>query len=445
VPYDLAVIAAENASSTSQITNSDLFTNPAGLNSENLTQLWHFDECYGEAAANELQVSGGTPIDFKRSGDWAVGRWGCAAGLTKLASSTKAIWNNPLDPNQMTINFYYRPTQNNFSVTLKFANSTNSNQAYLELSPYFTEVYGFTGPQGRIPNLTWPNDNTWHQFSVVVNRSGGYWSLYLDGKEVYSYQYNGIMPTFTSFELSSNQNELVAVDELSFWDRSLPASELRSINLLGQPFNPYSWPQAQKEAKLEHHWSFDENTGLLAKDSIGNDILIVKSDSWDMEGRNASALSIGQNIKTSLSDLPVTDFSLSFWWRNTSSPNDGRLHLALKNGNRNLMSLTPTSYNSNFIFNDSGNYIVDYGKDLIPNDKNWHHLAITYDSYRYLLRFYLDGEQKMEKQYIKLKDGEKINNLEIVKENWTSSIDELKVWSGTLTATQVLSEYQALK
>ena len=446
VPYDLAVIAAENNSTTTKTINSDLFSNPAGLNSENMTQLWHFDECYGEMAANELQASGETPIDFKRSDRWSVGRWGCAAALTNLATSTKAIWNKPLDPNQMTINFYYRPTQNNFSIILKFANLTNSDkQAYIELTPYFTEVYGFPGSQGRLSDLTWPNDNNWHQFSVVVNRSSGYWSLYLDGKEVYSYQYNGIMPTFTSFELGSNQNEIVAVDELSFWDRSLPATELRSINLLNQPFNPYTWPQTQKEAKLEHYWSFNENTGIVAKDSVGSDNLAIQLDKWDMEGRNDSALSVGQGIRMTLSDLPVTDFSLSFWWRNTSSPNEGRLHVALKNGDRNLMSLTPTIYSASFVFNGTGDYILGYETSPIPNDRNWHHLAITYDSYRYLLRFYLDGEQKMEKQYVKLKDGEKINGLEFGQENWPSSLDELKIWSGTLTAAQVLSEYEALK
>lgn len=446
VPYDLAVIAAENASSTTEISDSDLFINPAGLDSENMTQLWHFDECYGEAAANELQASGQEPVDFKRPDKWAVGRWGCAAGLTKLASSTNAVWKSPIDPNQMTVNFYYRNSGANFSIALKFANAASSGrQAYMELSPYFTEAYGFPGPEGRLPDLFWPSDNLWHQVSLVVNRSGGYWGLYLDGKEVYSYKYSGIMPTFTSFELSSQQNEIVAIDELSFWDRSLPATELRSINLLDQPFNPYTWPKQQEAAKLEHYWSFDENTGQIAKDSVGTDNIAVSAGQWDMEGRNDSAILIGSAIKAPLSDLPVTDFSLSFWWRNTSNPNEGRLHLLLKNGTRSLMSLTPTPYNPSFGFNSTGGYLTEYGKALFPDDKNWHHLALTYDSYRYLLRFYLDGEQKMERQFIRLKDGEVINNLEIALENWPSSVDELKIWSGALTAKEVLAEYEAFK
>ena len=446
VPYDLELIASDNASSTNETNNSGFFTNPTGLDSENMTQLWHFDECYGESAANELQTSGQEPVDLKKSDKWAVGLWGCAAGLTKLASSTKAVWNNPLDPNQMTLNFYYRNTPDAFSITLRFTNpSSSSQQAFIEITPYFTTVYGFPGEDGRLPNLVWPSDNLWHQFSLVVNRQGGYWSFYLDGKEVYSYKYDGIIPTFTGFELGSERNELVAIDELSFWDRSLSSTELRSINLLNQPFNPYTWPKAQESAKLEHYWSFNENTGLIAHDAVGTDNFAVKLEQWDMEGRNDSALLIGQNINTTLNNLPVTDMSLSFWWRNTNIPNEGRLRLLLKNGEHNLMSLTPTMYNARYGFNNDGDYLWEYGKYLIPGDKNWHHLVLTYDSYLYLLRFYLDGELKMERQVIKLKEGEKINGLEIVQESWESSIDELKIWSGALTASQVLSEYETLK
>ncbi len=441
VPYDLSVIESETEN---QESNNN--SNPTGLNSENMTQLWHFDECYGTVAANELQAAGENPIDLTKSDNWAVGHWGCANSLSKNFENTKAVWNNPLDPNQMTLNFYYRSTTDNFSIVLKFLNPASSGQqGYLELTPYFTNIYGFPGSEGRFDNLAWPSDKMWHQFSLVVNRQGGYWSLYLDGREVYSYEYNGIMPTFASFELGSEQNELVAIEELSFWDRSLPATELRSINLLNQPFNPYTWPVAQLEAKLEHHWSFDENGGSVVKDSVGLDNFNISPEKWDMEGRNASALTVGYSVNTVLTSLPVADLSLSFWWRNISYPNEGRLRLLLKNSDRNLMSITPTVINPSFSFNGEGGYIWEYDKSLFPHDKNWHHIAMTYDSYLFLLRVYIDGEQKIERSFIKLKEGEKINGLEIVQENWPSSVDELKIWSGILTPTQVLAEYEALK
>ncbi len=444
VPYDLSLIESETVNGNDE--DLETISHPAGLDSENMTQLWHFDECYGDVAANELQESGEEPVDIQKSDRWAVGLWGCANGLTKLASSTKIILNKSLDPNQMTINFYYKNIENNFDITLKFFNSLNfSQQALIELSPYYTNIFGLPGPEGRFDNLTWPQDGKWHQFSLVINRQDGYWSLYLDGREVYSYQYNGIIPTFSSVELVSEQNELVAIDELSFWDRSLPTTEIRSINLLNQPFNPYTWPPFSEITKLERYWSFDENVGEIAKENNNLDNLTINSSMWDMEGKNASALTVGSSINATLSSLPVNDLSLSFWWRNSSYPNEGRFRLLLKNSDKTLMALTPTPINPSFNFNNQGDYILEYGKPLIPDDKNWHHLALTYDSYRFLLRFYLDGEKKMERQFVKLKEGEKINKLEIVQENWLSSIDELKIWSGALTDSQVLAEYETLK
>jgi hypothetical protein len=448
VPYDLGVITAEEGNTNNNEAETDpaLFVNPVGLDSEGLRHLWHFDECYGDLAANELQTNEEDPVDLNKSSKWTVGRWGCANALSVLASSTKGVFNNPLDPNQLTINFYYRNLENNFSIILKLLNKTpDSPQVHLEIGPYFSALYGLPGQVGRIDSLTWPGGNVWHQFSLVINRSSGYWSLYLDGNEVYSYKYNGIIPNFDSFELSSAQNELVAIEELAIWSRSLPQSELKNIYLLNQPFNPYSWPEPQQKAELKHYWSFNENTGLIAKDLLSSSDINLSLSNWDMEGKNDSAIRVGDTIKTNFTSVPVTDFSLSFWWRNTSNPNEGRLHLSLKNNEKTLMSLTPTSYNPSFVFNSQGDYLAGYGNPLIPGDNNWHHLALTYDSYRSILKFYLDGEEKISREYIKLQSGEQLNALEIMQENWPSAVDELKIWSGTLSSKEVLAEYEALK
>lgn len=440
VPYDLSVIELENES-LEENNNSEF----SALNSDDITQLWHFDECYGTVAANELQASGQDPVDLTKSDDWAVGRWGCANSISKNFESTKAVWNNPLDPNQMTLNFYYRNTADNFNIALKFLNSSSSdNQGYIELNPYFTNIYGFPGPEKRFEDLFWPNDKQWHQVSLVVNRQGGYWSLYLDGKEVYSYEYNGVIPTFTSFELASEQNEPVSIDELSFWNRSLPASELKSINSLDRPFNPYIFPEPQTEIRLERYWSFDENGGIVAKESNISDDISVSSDKWDMEGRNDSALIIGNGIDKELSSFLVKGLSLSFWWRNSSYPNEGRIRLLLKNDERPIIGTTVTSANPNFTFNGAG-YSLDYNENYFPDDNNWHHLALTYNPDEYLFKFYIDGQKKFERELIKLREEEVINKLEITQENWPISIDELKIYYGTLTDDQILSEYMSLE
>jgi len=447
VPYDLAVIAAENSTADNEATSSepinpDLFVNPAGLDSQGLTQLWHFDECYGEKAANELQESGQSPVDLTRSGNWLPGKWGCAAGFSYSDMAvTRGNFSSPLDPNQFTLNFYYRNAQPNFGFYLKFSGPPMPGQmASITFSPYFTEIFGFPGVDGRLNNLIWPVDYNWHQVTLIINRSDGYWSLYLDGQEVYSYKYNGVMPTFTSFEMSNNQNEPIAIDELSIWNRSLPSSEIKTINVLNQPFNPYTWPVPQKVAQLEYYWNFNENAGPLAKDLIATNDMMVKLDQWNMEGKINSGLTIGSGISIPLSGPQVSDISLSFWWRNFNYPNEGRLHLALSGNNGTIMSLIPSIFSPAFIFNNIRWPLSSSG----GNDNAWHHLALTYDSYRSLLRFYVDGEKIMEKEFVKLRAGEEIKRLDIGQENWPSAIDELKIWSGTLTPAQVLAEYNSL-
>lgn len=447
VPYDLALIESENLEENKEVINPDLFVNPAGLNSEGLSQLWHFDECYGETAANELQESGESPVDFASSENWLPGKWGCALSLSNYNSKkAKAIFAKPLDLNQFTLNFYYRNIEGNFGLTFNFFNPLESGrQAYLELSPYYTNIAGFPGAEGRVDGSLWPLDYQWHQVSLVVDQAAGYWEIYLDGQKVRYYEFNGAMPTFEYLELANNQNEALAIEELSIWNRALPESEIKTINLLNQPFNPYTWPEAQSAAKLERYWSFNENTAYVAKDSISGAEIPLTSGQWSLEGLKSSSLSVGPSISTPLPDLAVTDLSLAFWWKNSSYPNEGRLNLSFSGNNGNIISLKPTIYNSSFGFNNYGGSLISEGQNIIPNDDKWHYLVLTYDSYRLLLSFYLDGVKKLEQSFIRLRPDEKINNFSVNQENWPSLVDEVKLWSGKLSAAEILAEYEAFK
>jgi len=447
VPFDEALIASENnTEETPTVNNPDLYQAPSGLDSENITQLWHFDECYGTTAFNELQISGQNPVDFIRPEKWVVGQWGCAASLSYSYPNTKAIFSESLDLNQATMNFYYRNHDESVGFSIGFYNpEENGRSASLEFTPYYTGINGFPGPTGRLNDVKWPNDNKWHQVSLVVDRNSGYFALYLDAKEVYRYEYDGIMPTFKFMDISGGTVNETDFDELSFWNRALPLSELKTINILEQPFNPYSWPSQQKEVQLLHHWNFDENIGLVAKDNLSQEEMPVSLEQWNMEGKFNSALTIGKNTEASFMASPVTDLSLSFWWRNISSGNEGRLLLSLNGQGSSIMSLRPTTFNANFGFNGYGDIFIRYPDTYIPNDKNWHHFVLTYDSYRYLLKFYVDGEEKYQREYVKLKDGTKIDGFSIVQENWPSAIDELKIWDGVLFPSQVKAEYEAIK
>lgn len=450
IPFDGSLIEEENTGSDDvpqeHQENTNLFIPPNGLDSEGLMSLWHFDECYGEAAFNELQISGQEAVDFKRPDDWTVGRWGCGASIKNDSAATKAIFKQPLDINQFTLNFYYRNRDSSVGFVVSFYNSAeNGRSASLEFTPYYTSIHGFPGPSGRIDDIKWPNDNQWHQVSVVVDREKLYWALYIDAKEVYRYEYSGIIPTFEYMDIKGIMGNSTDFDELSFWNRSLPISELKTINILNQPFNPYTWPSTQEEAELIHYWNFDENAGSSANDTISSEKMAVSPDQWNMEGASSSALTIGNKVETAFEKSYVNDLSLSFWWRNISSENEGRLELSLKENDNTILSFRPTPYNSSFGFNTCGGVFIQYPGFYIPNDKQWHHFALTYDSYRYLFKFYVDGVEKYVKECIKLGDGRFINALKINPENYPSAVDEIKIWNGVLFPQQVLSEFESLK
>ena len=449
IPYDESLILSEDGHEleTEQLTtNPDLYVTPSGLDSENLTQLWHFDECQGDGAYNELQSINQAPVDFVRAENWTAGKWGCGAGLSSLYASTKAVFPENLDLNQGTMNFYYRNHDQGVRFQMIFYNSEENGQsASIEFTPDHTAVTGFPGPNGRLNDVKWPNDNAWHQVSLVVDRINGFLALYLDANEIYRYEYNGIFPLFKYLEITGTNNYETDFDELSFWNRALPLSELKTINILNQPFNPYSWPIPQKEAQLIHYWNFDENSGGIAYDTASQDDLLVSNGQWNIEGKFNSALTVGNTIEANLAGAAVSDLTLSFWWRNISYSNEGRLLLSLNSDNNAIMSIKPTPYNSSYSFNGYGESFVSYPVSYIPDDNNWHHLVMTYDSYRYLLKFYVDGQEEYRREFVRLRADTKIDGLKIIQENWPSAIDELKIWDGVLFSSQVKAEFEATK
>lgn len=456
IPYDYDLIASQSETGSQEhpaklkdsvVDDEGLFVNPDTLESEGLMQLWHFDECYGKTMANELQFSDAAPMDLKGGDSWTVGRWGCALKLIKSAASTKAALPPGFSARELTINYYYQAlTESNFSIMMRFNNSApNTQQLALELREHFTATSGFPGPNKVFEDVKWPADNKWHQVSLVLSEEQGYWGLYLDGKEQYRYNYVGVIPEFDSWQIESMQETPVALEELAMWQRALSASELKEINSWNLPFSPYTWPEPQKQLELQHYWDFNENNGLIAYDKVGNNNLKLDLSDWTYEGRDDSGLNVSRDFTWNLETAAAKDMSLSFWWRNTSYPDEGRLRLSLFGKQKEAMTLLPTIYNPAYSFNGQGSLITDYGKDLIPQDKKWHHLALTYDSYRQRLRFFLDGQLKKEALLVKLPQGATIDQLRVISENFPSALDELKIWSGVLNKEAVKQEYETYK
>jgi hypothetical protein len=101
------------------------------------------------------------------------------------------------------------------------------------------------------------------------------------------------------------------------------------------------------------------------------------------------------------------------------------------------LSLIPSHYSSGYKFADIGDYF-SYGQDLtIPFDTNWHQLALVYDSYRHLIRFYVDGAEKGNRSFLWPANYPLANALEIVSENGIIELDDLGIWEGALSPKQI--------
>ncbi len=423
-----------------------LFVNPASLDSDSLTQLWHFDECFGSKQANALAALSAHPKTLTAADLWGIGKWGCALKLNKDNRGLKSDLPSDFDSNNFTIAFYYRnDVYGNFFIDWRLNNRNPETQQFaLNLNEYRTEISGFPGPGGIFYDLVWPADNEWHQVALVVNQAAGYWALYLDGQEKYYYENTWIIPEFTDWEIELRPNTpAVLIDELAMWLRPLSEAELKQIFDYNLPFNPYTWPSPQLAPELEHYWRFDENNEEIARDEIGGDDLTVKVQDWNMEGFIDSSLKAEGDFFWDLTEMPLKDVSVAFWWRNTSYPNEGRFNFKLGGDERDIITLMPTIYNPSYSFNGAGGFLGEYGKDYFPQDKNWHHLAITYDSYRYRWRLFFDGELWKEVPVMKLRPETVLDRLIIDSENWSSDIDELKIWSGVLNKEAIFAEYES--
>jgi len=187
----------------------------------------------------------------------------------------------------------------------------------------------------------------------------------------------------------------------------------------------------------------NQENNTRAFDAIASSTIDLWPDSWVWRQPANSALKIAweKDLQVNLDSLDSKDLSLTFWWRNNYHPNEGRIKVSLKYNDHEMMALVPTYYHPGFYFNHNQGAFGQPADGIIPQDDSWHHLALTYDSYQYLLRLYVDGEEKKSFPYVWMADEEQPNGLEIKTELAGSEIDDLGVWEGIMTANKVKEIY----
>jgi hypothetical protein len=428
--FNLLLSADPNiVSINSEIGQPDLFISPTPIQSESLTNLWHFDECHGE-------------------GEWDIGKWDCARRVGFYSDKISVAVEPAADINTFSVSFYYHKAADYSRLNLYLFNTDNEG-IRLILEPNMATIEGLPNSQWRYyPNI--PFDDLWHQATLVVNQAEDYWALYIDGQEVTKESFFARLPIMTDMEISGNSGPAL-IDELAIWKRALTPEEILTNYSNAAPFAPWPGREPQKAAKALHLWKFEEDTGVLAADSIGNSTINVLSESWAGRSHNNYALttSYGQDLTADFSEpLTSKDLSLTLWWRNSSYPNPGRANIYLlggQSGETNLFSLLTDYYRVGFWYNGAYGTMIEGINKAIPYDDAWHQLALVYDSYRYKLNFFVDGEFKANQPVIWIEDGEEITHLKITSDSYSSEIDDLEVWEGALSASQIKAIYANTK
>ncbi len=406
--------------------NLDLFIPPMSLLSMGITQIWHFEQCYG-------------------AGHWAVGKWDCAREVNYNYDKFEAPLSPMLSLNNSSFSFYYKASSNAPRLDFRLTNSADDH-LLLILDPGMITVEGLPNSEWRyyIPELIF--DNKWHQAYLVVNQLEDYWAVYIDGQEVIRQIFFADLPSFSNLEMGDD-NGPTLFDELVVWNRALSPGEIMNNYLVDVPYSPRTDRELQVAAQLLHSWNFEEDYGTSTMDNIDFSLLEVDPDLWVGHSHNnyALGLNIGKEYSLNFDQAIISpDLSLTFWWRNSSYPDGGRTHIYLTagaNNDENIFALLADYYRLGFWFNNQYGILAEGIDKAIPYDDVWHNLALVYDSYRYRLNFYVDGEIKASSSLIRLADGQEITGLRIKQDNFTAELDSLNVYSGALSPGQIKQLY----
>lgn len=420
---DPGIIWSENTS-TLPIISTSTSALPTSLFSPGLTDLWHFDECHG-------------------TGRYQVGKWDCAwslgAGYPVFNESSK----QNLDFNNGTISFYYRKDFDYPALDFQLKDLSGQTLRIL-LNQGMLQLEGLPNSQWRYFD-NYFNDDQWHQAVLSVNQASGTWSFYLDGVEKIKQNFLASLPR--EFKDITVTGYSTLIDEIAIWNRFLSSSEVENNYQTQLPFAPLANRLPQEAPVLKHYWDFQEAQvkpilSLEAVDFIGGSTLILpNTDIWTWRALNNSAIINRWSRDLSVNfEEPLTskDLSLGFWWHNASYPENSRMSIGLKNSNgEELMTLIPTSFRPTYRFNYTSGFFGDGLGTIIPNDGEWHYLTMTYNSYNYELRLYVDGVEKASVLQVWFRDGNSPVSLEIKNEIGIVEIDDLGVWEGTLSEQQI--------
>ena len=406
----------------------NLFVFPQTQNSNGINNHFNFDACYDDIG-----------------GRASVGKWFCGREFGYLTGEFIHDLEELVDMNSFSVGFYYHPSE--FSPKIDFTLANEIGFIFnVTMENGFLSVLGL--PEGGIFYLPIEIEDRWQHFSLVVDQSQDYWAIYIDGEEIVRKYFLAQLPVMDKMYLSGGGGYM-NFDELVFWDRPLDQDEIIEILENDLPFYPSLQRIDQEPAQMLYHFSFDEYGESITYDKVSQQAMEIDPSLWFGRQNNDYAMKVSSAKPVYLdfeNPFAHQDISMSFWWKNTHHPGEGRATIALyeKNGDQVIdkFSITADYYRQLFSFGSKSGIMSEGINAAIPHDGKWHHLALVYDSYNYILTFYVNGEEKARRKLVRLKDGkELITSMRITSNLAHSAIDDLMIFSGALRAYEVEEVY----
>jgi len=210
-------------------------------------------------------------------------------------------------------------------------------------------------------------------------------------------------------------------------------------------------------ADIVSHWSFDEGSGTIIKDSVRNNNGEIQGSARYVDGKIGSALefdgkTLVKVIDKDESGFSLTSMTLSAWIYIKDYPLPSSGYWAGIIG-KNYYAVSTyglwLTYNKRLCF-FAFNPALGKEKEKIqyfsktPLEKNqWYHVVVTYDNSK--VCFYVNGKLDSVYEETRLpEENERNIFIGSIAENFgyfEGIIDEVKIFKGALTETEVEAEY----
>jgi hypothetical protein len=199
------------------------------------------------------------------------------------------------------------------------------------------------------------------------------------------------------------------------------------------------------------YWTFDENTGTVAADSVGsNDATLLNGATW-ATGKNGSGASLDGTddyVKALTTSMSATEGTITMWVKpsafgTANAPDYIVGHTSQPAfGNRIQLSTNNAAGELDLGLGDTGSRAANI---FDMDAATWYHLALTWASGTYVV--YVNGVQDTTGSYTGLTTlgaylhlGNHGNDGTTIRP-FAGVIDEVKIWNRALTAPQVDAEF----